>query len=286
MNKIKFMIFALIALFTTTLTSCSDDDDNASVKDLPSTVQRAFSNKYPTAKVDKWEKKDAYYVVDFTMPESRAKGGIKATAWFDNDSWKMTERDDAFEHLPEAVRIAFKASMYAEWRIDDIDVVERFGMETMFVIEVKNGKTEINLYFFADGTLFKKIADRDYDDYLPEIPSKILEALVKMFPGYVILDAEFEDGNFEIEIRLGNKTYEIVFDCNFKWVHSKWEVSPSDLPDAVLLFIADNYPGYKIDDIDMYNTLFHGVYYVIELEKGDHEVKIIINESGKLVKIK
>ena len=287
MKQIKFMLFALVAMLTTTLSGCSNnDDDLLSAKDLPPTVQKAFNNKYPDATVEGWRMKDSYCVVDFTMPKTKAQGGIKASAWFDNSSWKMTERDDVFEDLPKTVRASFEASFYAEWHIDDIDVVERFGMETMFVIEVKNGKTKINLFFFADGTLFKKITDPDYEDYLPEIPSKIIESLVRMFPGYVVLDAEFEDGNFEIEIRMGNRIYEIEFDCNFKWIHSKWEVSEEELPDPVLIFIAKNHPGYKIDDIHKFKTVFHGTYYIIELEKGKHEVKIIINEQGKLVTLK
>ena len=40
---------------------------------------------------------------------------------------------------------------------DDVDKLERTGVETIFVIEVENQNQEIDLYYSADGTLIKSI---------------------------------------------------------------------------------------------------------------------------------
>ena len=41
--------------------------------------------------------------------------------------------------LPEAVRTAFAATEYAAapWSVDDVDMLEREGVETVYVIEVE-----------------------------------------------------------------------------------------------------------------------------------------------------
>ncbi len=89
----------------------------------------------------------------------------------------MTETDILFTMLPEAVRTAFGATEYASapWTVDDVDKLEREGVETVYVIEAEkheNGlETEVDLYYSPDGVLVKKIVDAggdyDYGDYIP-----------------------------------------------------------------------------------------------------------------------
>ena len=62
-------------------------------------------------------------------------------------------------HLPSWVN-----SEYASWKRDDIDKLERTGVETVFVIEVEKQNQEVDLYYSADGTLIKSIVDTDDDN--------------------------------------------------------------------------------------------------------------------------
>lgn len=105
-------------------------------------------------------------VADFSLAEARAAGAAELSAWFDNGgAWYMTETDIPFAALPEAVQTAFNGSEYAAapWQVDDVDKLEREGVETIYVVEVEkreNGnKTEVDLYYAPDGVLVKKIAD-------------------------------------------------------------------------------------------------------------------------------
>lgn len=280
MKKIKILLFAFLAMFTTTtVLGCSDDDDNNSFETLPASVQKAFSNKYPDSRFEEWEKKGGYYVIEFN------NNNTEAEAWFNDDEWQMTETDIRYNDLPAAVKTAFKSSAYADWRVDDVDMVERLKMPTLYILDVEKGKMEYELYYLEDGSLLKEIADSDNDDvYLPQVPAEITKAINTMYPGAVILDVEMEKGMYEAEIMYENIEREVVFDHNFKWMYTKWDVRPSELSDAVLNYIQSTYPGYVVDDVEVYSTEADGIYFQIELEKGNSEIEIRIKANGELVK--
>ena len=129
-------------------------------------AEAALKAKYPAATNVVWQTKQGYVVADFSLAEARAAGAAELSAWFDNGgAWYMTETDIPFAALPEAVQTAFNGSEYAAapWQVDDVDKLEREGVETIYVVEVEkreNGnKTEVDLYYAPDGVLVKKIAD-------------------------------------------------------------------------------------------------------------------------------
>ena len=67
----------------------------------------------------------------------------------------MTETDVRYENLPEPVLAAHKAGKYADWRVDDVDKLTREGMETLYVIEVEKGESELDLFYSSTGILVK-----------------------------------------------------------------------------------------------------------------------------------
>ena len=284
----KHLFFLMMTLVTFGLTSCGDDDDNngggiENLEAMPTNIQKAFKNKYPNAKADSWVKKDSYYIVNFTQTRALS---IQGSAWFTADAvWKMTEcDDDDINNLPSAVINTFKATEFADWKIDDIDIVERAHMQTIYVIEVERDKEEYELYFLEDGSLIKIVIDDDDDDeYLPEIPFSILEFLENNFKGFVLLDAEFDDGEYEIEFKLGHIEYEVKFDINFNWLSTECEIEYEDLPQIIRDCIEQHYPGWEVDEIEVKITS-DGMIFEIELENGDDEIEIKINEFGEIIK--
>ena len=123
----------------------------------------------------------------------------------------MTQTDIPFTMLPEAVRTAFAATEYAAapWSVDDVDMLEREGVETVYVIEVEkydNGReTEIDLYYSVDGVLVRKIADAapdyDYGDYIPSKPvTGIGEYIRTHYPNARTTDIDYEKGMTEVDI--------------------------------------------------------------------------------------
>lgn len=155
MKKNSYWLF-LVLFGVAVLTSCSDDDDDIRVSDVPVEVQNNFQSKFPGVNTVEWERKKNYYVADFWQ------SGMEVEAWFDDTAvWKMTEYDLGIQvsNLPLAIQNAFMSGQYAMWQVDDIDKYERTD-RTFYLIEVEtNGQKDRDLYYGEDGTLLKDEVD-------------------------------------------------------------------------------------------------------------------------------
>lgn len=137
-------------------------------------VLAAFEALYPGAEQVRWEVKGDYAVANFYWSGVRAAGvAANRAAWFENGdgAWSMTETDIRFDQLPEAVKRAFAEGEYADWRVDEVDMLDRDGVEVIYVVEVERDGREMDLYYSADGVLVKSVADAgddyDYGDFIP-----------------------------------------------------------------------------------------------------------------------
>ena len=91
----------------------------------------------------------------------------------------MTESDILFKNLPEAIQTAFAESEYKDWRVDDVDMLERVEMETVYVIEVEKSKQEFDLFYAEDGTLIKAVEDIDNNNnYQPNTVPEVLKNFI------------------------------------------------------------------------------------------------------------
>lgn len=280
---IKLYLLSLIAGIIC-LTSC-DKDNNSPTPN--SAIIKAFNEKYPGASRVEWEKKNSYMTADFVYEQS------VNTAWFNNaGQWYMTETElRDISQLPEAVRIAFNNSEYASWTTDDIDRLERLDTEPIYIIEVKNGKAEFELYYSADGVLIKAIPDDDNDDYenfLPDtnpMPSAITEFINSKYPNARIIETDTEHGYTEVDIIHNNRGKEVVFNNKQEWVNTHYDVWKNEVEDIIQQALANSeYRDYIIDDIEKYETP-DGDYYLYELEKGERELNIKIDLSGNISRI-
>ena len=126
--------------------------------------------RYPDATNVKWVSKNGYTVAKFNRLATRSANlEYDYSVWFNGTgTWCMTESEVTYEALPEAVKTAFEASEYAAWKIDDIDKLERAGMETFYVIEAEtksgNIEKEADIYFLETGAVIKVVLDVE-DDY-------------------------------------------------------------------------------------------------------------------------
>lgn len=271
-------LIACLGLFS----ACDKDNENS---DTPNgTVTKAFDNKYPHASQVKWEDKRGYSVADFWNDQ------LETTAWFDrNGQWYMTKTEyDRLEQIPsEEVRNAFTTGEYKDWRIEDIDYIERLDAENVYVIEVEQGEAEYDLHYAADGILLKAIpddGDDDYEDYLPETaPSDVIKAFITdKYPEARIVEIDQEDGFIEVEIIDNKRGKEVVFNKQNEWVNTHYDVNRKEVEEIVMQTLNASYAGYEIDDIEKYETPT-GDYYLFELEKGDRETQVKINGEGEIV---
>ena len=297
MKTTRHLFLTLVACMAVLMAACSDDDgQKPSSGTIPDSVVAAFNSQYPDASNVSWEIKGEYAVASFTIDETRSSDAGRNRAWYhlSDGRWAMSDFDIPYAMLPEAVKTAFEGSEYAQspWRIDDddVEVITRHGYdETLYVIDVEkneNGtETEVELYYTADGILVNTIVDaerdNDHSDMLPgNSPTTITEWINQHFPGARIVDIDVERNGTEVEIIQDGMKHEIWFDASSAWVSTKTEYGWRNVPDVVQAFVQANYPDYRIDDVDRYETAANR-YYCVEIERGDREKKIYLNEQGE-----
>lgn len=268
--SILFLLAAVLMVFS----GCSDDDNY-----LPeTTVVSAFNSKYPNAAKVEWEVKAGYQVVDFMMNAKEAE------AWFETTGkWIMTETDILFDELPLAIQTEFVGSEYYSWRIDDIDKLERLDTETIYIIEVEKGKEEYDLYYSEDGLLIKAVRENDKNGYEPmEMPAAIADFITQTYPNATILELEWEGSFHEVDIREGNLHKEVLFNSNYEWIRTEWDICIADVPAVVTTALKTTaYADYKIDDVEALETI-DGLFYIFELESGNKEVYLKIKADGTI----
>lgn len=282
MKKLFFLLTALVSLAATT--GCDDDDERA--VNVPAAVSNAFEERFPGATRVGWSDRNGYLVASF-----RNGGGIEAKAWFAADGrWRMTEEELAYAQLPAAVRTAFEAGEYAAWRVDDVDKLLREGLETVYVLEVEQGKNEYELYYSEQGVLIRAVADTDGDDdnedMLPsELPSAVTDFLASRYPGARIVDAEYEHDRYEVEFVDGRTPREAIFSRSGEWIVTRTEVRRADVPAVVLDALrASPYASWEVDDID-HCLSPDGEWYAFELEEPgtDREQQLRIASDGTIL---
>ena len=272
--KTRMTIFTSLLLAGFAFTSCDDDNDNYTPGEE---IVNVLYEKYPNAQRVDWELQRDHYVADFR------DNNIEKEAWFNTKGeWVMTESDIPFEDLPQAIQTAFGESEYKDWRVDDVDMLERVEMETMYVIEVEKGKQEFDLFYAEDGILIKAIEDLD-NNYQPNTVPEVLKNFINnKYPQATIVDIEIEKGITEIDILHENKAKELHFNSANEWLYTTWEVKEREIQE-----IADNVkaanPGFHVDDIDYKESAYNSKVYIFELEQGDHEKYVTVDMEGNIV---
>ena len=272
--KTRMTIFTSLLLAGFAFTSCDDDNDNYTPGEE---IVNVLYEKYPNAQRVDWELQRDHYVADFR------DNNIEKEAWFNTKGeWVMTESDIPFENLPQAIQTAFGESEYKDWRVDDVDMLERVEMETMYVIEVEKGKQEFDLFYAEDGILIKAVEDLD-NNYQPNTVPEVLKNFINnKYPQATIVDIEIEKGITEIDILHENKAKELHFNSANEWLYTTWEVKEREIQE-----IADNVkaanPGFHVDDIDYKESADNSKVYIFELEQGDHEKYVTVDMEGNIV---
>lgn len=272
-------------------TACESDDDGYKA---PEAVQKALLARYPDATRIGWKQQNGYEKADFERPDTQLPGGYSdCTAWFDGSGdWHMTESEIAFATLPQAVRDAFAASEYASWHIDEVERIERKGLETLYNIEIEGrsatgAETDVELYYTADGILVRTVVDRDDDEMLlPEaLPEAVRSYIDANYPNarIVEIDRDRTLGLLEVEILDGRTERELYF-AGSEWVRTVTDMQPADLPAAVREAIAaSEYASWTIDDVDFVEEPTRS-YWRVEVESGGREVRLAYDAAGNPVK--
>ena len=273
--KTKVIIFMLFGIAGLILTGCNNKKQYRPDANIVS----AMNAKYPKATKIEWEKKHNYEVAEYY------ENGVSSKAWFDkNGKWVMTDSDLKYSGLPGASRNTFEKSMYGNWKKGDVDKIERYGMQPVYVIEVEKEGQDVDLYYTANGMLVKTVkdGDRGHDsDFMPLEPA-VRDNIMRKYPDASVIEMTDKRGKRYVDILDNGRVKEVVFD-NDNWVSTSWNVDKADVPSAVMTALrGSEYKNYTIDDITFYESADHS-YYQIKMNEGSKEKKINVDASGKIV---
>ena len=291
------------------LSSCSDDNSPVVNENVPSEVLKSFAKQYGNVTDVKWEQKNDYHVARFNGGKlSRAaESAYTTSAWFTTDGkQRQADQDIDFKDLPAVVQDAFNAykeSLYADWTVDDCEVVVRDEMSQIYVVEIEKDELEREISISEEGAILKDVLDDDDDDdILPVVISDELKAALKLlfpetFDGIQYLELEIDDEEIEVDIIEGGKHKEIEFDAQYNWVSTEYDVTVEEAmellkPEAVekLKALAEkngidltNPDVQKDIEIEVKDHFEKGLMMEIEIEIGDLDLEIIIDENGNIV---
>lgn len=119
---------------------------------VPSVVQTAFANAYPTAQNAKWEKDEKDYEVAFTMDQKTLELKYNAQGTLLEKEEKMEVKE-----LPAGVQNTLNKE-FGDYSVKEAEQVDRSGVVTYEVV-VQKGKAKYELTLEPSGKLLKKEQD-------------------------------------------------------------------------------------------------------------------------------
>lgn len=282
MTKNIFAITLLLAC-SVIFFSCDKDDNDLLTKNK---YANELEQLFPNASRVEWTAVGTYGVAEFDY------NGTETKVWFTDNSvskWQMTETDILYTSLPQTIKTAFEAGKYSSWKVDDVDKLDRVGVETIYVIEIEKGEAEMSLHYSTDGILVQITEDFDDDNQtaLPPVENidTAIEKYIKLnYPGAKIIDKDIENKLIEVDIIHENKHKELKFNSKNEWLSTCIDLSVSETPQLILTAISSNpsYSAYHIDDVEFWQTS-QGNYYQIDLEGAGADIKVKVSEAGVIL---
>lgn len=118
--------------------------------EIPDAIEKAFQEKYPTAKKVKWEKENNNdYEASFVLENKEM-----SVVYSPDAQIKEIETEIAVAEIPNAVLEAFNKK-YTNAKIEEAAKIERSDKSIVYEIESKINKKEIDLLFDENGNEVK-----------------------------------------------------------------------------------------------------------------------------------
>tara|TARA_B100001079_G_C16326381_1_gene477027 strand:+ start:644 stop:1096 length:453 start_codon:yes stop_codon:yes gene_type:complete len=118
----------------------------------------------------------------------------------------------------------------------------------------------------------------DEDDFRADVPSVVLNAFQSNYPKASGVEWEMLGDDYQVDFEIERVDYEAIFSAEGDMLKYKYEISSTELPEAVKKAITANYANYQIDDTDIL-VINKDLYYQVELD-GKPDKHLVLNEDG------
>jgi hypothetical protein len=126
---------------------------------VPEAVVQSFKSKFSTATKVRWERESATeFEVNF-----KQNGPSLSAKFNQSGQWLETESEIKMADLPEAVRNAV-AQNFKGYAADEIERVETSDKGLIYEMELKRGKEKWEVQFSPEGTVLKKMDEKQAKD--------------------------------------------------------------------------------------------------------------------------
>lgn len=145
-------------------------------------------------------------------------------------------------------------------------------------------KTKIYFIVMILSVIGLQACDKDSVDILPDqLPASIQSFITEKYPNARIIEADIKNGITDVDIIDENFSKELLFGGGGEWISTSWDIVPSAWPIEITDALKQSdYSDYRLDDVDYFETP-KGDYYLLELEKGNKEVKIKMDVAGNII---
>lgn len=132
----------------------------------------------------------------------------------------------------------------------------------------------------AIDSLIRTHATLAFRDAIP--PQALYQKFLKDFPSARDVEWEAAGSIYEVEFEVGHTDHKAYYDEAGNLLMYGYEVRRSELPAAVRDAAKGRYPSYRFDEIKKIRK-GTAVFYKIEMERRDSEVKMVIKSDGAFV---
>ena len=114
---------------------------------IPQAISDAINEMYPGATVLEFDQEKNGFEVDFLH------NNIYKDVYFNTENqWVSTEWDITKDQVPAIVMNALQASEYKNYKIDDIDLIEK-PEGTFYVFDLEQGDNDVEVTFDSEGNI-------------------------------------------------------------------------------------------------------------------------------------
>jgi hypothetical protein len=116
------------------------------------------------------------------------------------------------------------------------------------------------------------------------VPAKVKTSFNNKFPEVKKVSWDKENAHeWEAEFKMNGQEYSANFATDGTWKETEYRVKVAALPKAVKSTLESEFKGYNVEMAEVSET-HEGKVFEIKIENDEHEMEVVIDGNGKVIK--